>query len=176
MEKDCKRWGIVVGHHQTSEGESKRQPAASEFRRNRSTAGSTWRPRALLAALAAMALLLCPGAPLHAQGQKSKVPLVGKLTAKNRQQVYSGEITSLDLKQRILNVESMHGQNTAIFPFKKNVRVEGVNGKRMDLTELTPGTNVLIYFAQKSGERRIKNIVVLSPGKKQAKSKPAPSS
>ena len=41
---------------------------------------------------------------------------------------------------------------------------------------LTPGTAVLIYFDQKSGERSIKNIVVLSSGKEQAKGKPAPSS
>jgi hypothetical protein len=46
----------------------------------------------------------------------------------------------------------------------------------MNLKVLKPGTTVLIYFNQKSGERTIRNIVVLSSGKEQATDKPAPSS
>ena len=75
-----------------------------------------------------------------------------------------------------MNVNSLHGRESEIFPFKKNVRVESLNGDKMNLKSLKPGTTVLIYFNQKSGERTIRNIVVLSSGEGQAKGKPAPSS
>ena len=130
----------------------------------------------MVALLAACVFILCQAPQLHAQNRKSKVPIVGKLTSGNLQQAYSGEVQSLDLKQKILNVNSLRGRDSEIFPFKKNVRIESLNGKKMDLTSLTPGSTVLIYFDQKSGERTIKNIVVLSSGKEQAKGKPAPSS
>ena len=113
---------------------------------------------------------------LHAQNRKSKVPIVGKLTSTDTRQAYSCKVQSVDLKQKILNVNSLHGQDSEIFPFKKNVRVESLNGERMNLNVLKPGTTVLIYFNQKSGERTIKNIVVLSSGKEQAGGKRAPSS
>jgi len=119
---------------------------------------------------------LCQAPLLRAQGHKSKVPIVGKLGSSSKRQAYSGKIQSIDLKQRILNVNSIHGRQSEIFPFKKNVRIENLNGNRMDLKALKPGTTVLIYFNQKSGERTIRNIVVLSSAKEQARGKRAPSS
>ncbi|HET7214910.1 MAG TPA: hypothetical protein VFL79_15065 [Terriglobia bacterium] len=113
---------------------------------------------------------------LHAQDRKNKMPIVGKLTSPNDRQAYSGKIQSVDLKEKILNVDSLHGQESEIFPFKKNVRIESLGGGRMDIKSLQPGATVLIYFNQKSGERTIRNIVVLSSGKEQARDKPAPSS
>lgn len=130
--------------------------------------------RTLMLTLAACLLAFCQVAPLVAQ--KSKVPIVGKLTSSNHRQAYSGKIQSLDLKQKILNVSSLRNRTTEIFPVKKNMRIESINGKRLDLNALTPGATVLIYFNQKSGERTVRNIVVLSSGKEPAKSKRAPSS
>lgn len=127
-----------------------------------------------LMAVCAFAFWQAP--PLHAQEHKSKVPIVGKLTSPNDRQAYSGKVQSLDLKQKILNVDSLHGEDSEIFPFKKNVRIESLNGGRMDLRALKPGTTVLIYFNQKSGERTIRNIVVLGSGKDQTGDKRAPSS
>ncbi len=130
-----------------------------------------------LTALAAVGVFVfCQAAPLHAQQHKSKVPLVGKLSSGFQQQAFSGKVQSVNVKDRVLNVNSLRGREREIFPFKKNVRVEGINGDKLSLAEVTPGTTVLIYFNQKSGERTIKNIVILSSGKKQAKGKPAPSS
>lgn len=126
--------------------------------------------------MAACALIFCQVATLQAQQQKNKLPIVGKLGSGNHQQAYSGKIKSLDMKQKILNVNSLHGQDTEIFPVKKNMHVEGLNGNRLDLSALKPGVTVLIYFNQKSGERTVKNIVVLSSGKNQAKGGTAPSS
>ena len=132
--------------------------------------------RALTVLLAACAFAFSQALPLRAQEHRSKVPVVGKLGSRNSQQAYSGKVQSLDLKQKVLNVNSLHGQQSEIFPIKKNVRVEGVNGEKMKLTELVPGMAVLIYFDQKSGERTVKNIIVLNSGKSQGKGKPAPSS
>ena len=114
--------------------------------------------------------------PVRAQDQGSKVPLVGKLSPGRQQQAYSGKIQSLDMKQKILNLNSLHGRESEIFPIKKNVRVESLGGDRMKLTALEPGMTVLIYYDQRSGERTVKNIVILSSDKGQEKGKPAPSS
>lgn len=140
----------------------------------RPAGGFPFRAPALL--LAGCFLVLSLAASLHGQENTSKIPVVGKLSSGNHQQAYSGKIQSLDLKQKILNVTSLHGQDSEIFPIKKNVKVESLGGGRLNLAALTPGTSVLIYYDQKSGERTVKNIVVLSSGKTQEKGKPAPSS
>jgi len=126
--------------------------------------------------LAAVVFAFSQAVPLCAQEHKSKVPIVGKLTSGSQQHAYSGKVQSLDLKQKILNVNALHGQDSEIFPIKKNVRVEGLDGRKMKLTALIPGMTVLIYYDQKSGERTVKNIVILSSEKGQEKGKQAPSS
>ncbi len=126
--------------------------------------------------LAAVVFAFSQAVPLCAQQHTSKVPIVGKLTTGHRQQAYSGKVESLDLKQKILNVNALRGRDSEIFPVKKNVRVEDVDGRKMKLKELTPGMTVLIYYDQKSGERTVKNIVVLSSDKGPEKGKSAPSS
>lgn len=176
MIEECNRAGISVSHQQTSDHEGRPRPQASE-RGGRSQAGhSGGRARGFLALLAAGTFIFCQALPLHAQGQTPKIPIVSKLKTGKHQQAFSGTIQSLDIKQRILNVNSLRGHDTAIFPFKKNVRIENLNGNRMDAAKLAPGMSILIYFDQRSGERKIKNIIVLGSGKKQAKGKPAPSS
>ncbi len=147
-----------------------------EFGRSRRGARSRAFLPGVATALAVCALTFFHLAPLQAQQEKNKLPIVGKLAPGNHQQAYSGKIQSLDMKRKILNVNSLHGQDTEIFPVKKNMHVEGINGNRLNLSALTPGATVLIYFNQKSGERTVKNIVVLSSSKKQAKSGTAPSS
>ena len=133
---------------------------------------------AVAALLGVCLFLFFQAVPLHAQERKNKVPIVGKLATSNRPAAYSGKIESLDVKHGIMNVNPIEGRNSEIFPFKKNVRIENLNGGRMELNALTPGTAVLIYFDQKSGERNIKNIVVLGSGKEkeQAGDKPTPAS
>ena len=125
---------------------------------------------------AACLVVFFQAASLRGQNGKSKLPVIGKLTSGNQQQAFTGKIQSLDLKQRVLSVNSLHGQQSEIFPVNKNVRVQAVNGHRMKLTELVPGMTVLIYFHQRSGERTVKNIVVLSSSKARGKAKQAHSS
>lgn len=133
-------------------------------------------PGVTAALMAVCALSLWQPPLLRAQQRKGKVPIVGKLTSPTDREAYSGKIQSVDMKQKILSVDSLHDEDSEIFPFKKNVRIESLDGGRMDLRALKPGTTVLIYFNQKSGERTIRNIVVLGSGKEQAEEKRAPSS
>lgn len=116
-------------------------------------------------AVAACCFAFLPATSLRAQQHKSKVPILGKLTSGPQQQAYSGTVQSLDLKQKVISVNSRQGRDTEIFPVKKDVRVETINGKKMNLKTLTPGTSVLIYYDQKRGERTVKYIIVLEAGK-----------
>lgn len=126
--------------------------------------------------LAACVIVFLQALPVHGQASKSKLPIIGKLSSGNHQQAFTGKVQSLDLKQKILNVNSLHGRDTEIFPIKKNVHVQGASGQKMKLTELAPGMTILIYYDQKSGERTVKDIIVLSSSKSQGKAKPAHSS
>jgi len=176
MIKERNRAGISVSYHQTSDQEGMARFRSSECGGDLPIGRAAGGIRAFLALLAAVTFIFCQALPLRAQDQSPRIPIVSKLKSGKRQQAFSGTIQSLDMKQRILNVNSLHGHDTAIFPFKKNVRIENLNGNRMDVAKLTPGMSILIYFDQRSGERKIRNIIVLSSGKKQAKGKPAPSS
>lgn len=111
--------------------------------------------------------------PLRGQSGKGKLPIFGKLTSHNHQQAFTGKVQSLDLKQRVLSVNSLHGRDDEIFPVKKTVHVEAIDGHRMNLTELAPGMTVLIYYDQRSGKRTVKDIIVLSSSKNRGKGKQA---
>ncbi len=139
-----------------------------------SAGGTRVRHWVTVVALAACSLACLPVASLRAQERKPKVPLLGKLGKNPNQAAYSGTVQSLDIKQNILSVNSRHGRDTEIFPLKKDLRVETLNGKRLQVEDLTPGTRVLIYFGQKHGERMVKNIVVLESGKNSRTTKPPP--
>ena len=130
--------------------------------------------RAGITAVVACFLAFVPATSLRAQQHKSKVPILGKLTSSPHQQAYSGTVQSLDLKQKVLSVNSRQGRDTEIFPVKKDVHVETINGKKLKLKTLTPGTKVLIYYDQKRGERTIKYIIVLDAGKESGETQPPP--
>ncbi|MGH9469160.1 MAG: hypothetical protein ACRD1N_02320 [Terriglobia bacterium] len=125
----------------------------------------------------AVALLLWPASPAQAQfGNAGKLPGISKITSNGpTRQAFSGSVQSLDRKQHVLNVISEG--NSAIFPIKKKVKVTSVGGAKMNLTALTPGTSVLIYYEQKGGRRTVDQILVLeSPAATASKKKPHASS
>lgn len=139
----------------------------------RGKAGLTLRAAALGFALTTP-FGICVG---HAQDQhKRKVPVLDKLTSPTGRQAFSGKVESLDLGHRVLSVHTVEGDNVEIFPFKKGVSVSTADGERLRLEALTPGTNVLVYYEQKSDKRIVKNIVVLNAAPDKVKKKPAPPS
>ncbi len=127
----------------------------------------------LLAVALAMTASLAPG---RAQEErKHKVPIMDKISAGPSRQAFTGKIQSLDLKRKLLNVNTVQGGNTEIFPMSKGVRVETADGEKLKLKALVPGTNVLIYYDQKGDQRTVKQIIVLAAGPAEAK-KPSPPS
>ena len=127
-----------------------------------------------LSILAACLVALAP--PARAQQQKSKVPIVGKLGSNSDHEAFSGKVASVDLTEKILNVNARQGRETEIFPLRKDTRIQGVNGKKLKLQALTPGTSVLIYYRDKGSGREIKNIIVLEGAKDHGKSNVTPPS
>jgi hypothetical protein len=111
-------------------------------------------------------LLIGVAAPRLGAGQddhnKKKVPVLDKITTvPEGQNEFNGKVQSLDLKNEVLNVQSLHEDDTEIFPIKKTVTVAAANGYRVDISALKPGTNVLVYFEQRGDKRKVKEIVIL---------------
>ncbi len=105
-----------------------------------------------------------------AQSRKSKVPVIRRLLGVNHQ-AFSGVVRSLDSKRKILNVQRAEARDIEIFPVKKSTHVTNVSGKILGLKALRPGTDVMIYYTERNGERKISQIMVLggkpSGGKKE---------
>ncbi len=130
-------------------------------------------------ALIALAAILACGASLASsrpqEEHKHKVPIMDKITSGPSRQAFSGKVQSLDLKRKLLNVNTVQGGNTEIFPVTKGVRVETADGGKLKLQALAPGTNVLIYYEQKGDQRTVRQIIVLAAGPAEQK-KPSPPS
>src|SRR5581483_1854096 len=109
-----------------------------------------------------------------AQEEKHKIPVIDKLATGSSHQAFSGRVLSFDKDRHILNVNTVQGGNTEIFPVKKGVRVSTADGERLKLKDLSPGTNVLIYFEQRREHRTVTEIVVLGSGASDEKKKPGP--
>ena len=71
---------------------------------------------------------------------------------------------SIDLESEVLNVDTVKGNSTEIFPIKKKVHVVTADGDKLKLAKLKPGTNVLVYYEQKGDHKTVTRIVVLAGG------------
>jgi len=105
-------------------------------------------------------------ATLEAQEQhKPRVPVIDKITSGGpMEQMFTGVVKSVSLKEQVLNVDSIDGKSTEIFPIRKKVRVVTADGDRVELVDLKPGADVLVYFEQKGDHRKVKQVVVLTGG------------
>ncbi len=120
--------------------------------------------------------MIAPRVPGRAQEErKRKVPMVDKITSGTNRQAFCGRVQSLDLERKLLNVNTVQGGNTEVFPVSKGVRVATADGEKIKVAALEPGTNVIIYYEQKGDRRTVKQIVVLAPGLVQQKKSPPPS-
>jgi len=145
---------------------------------NPADAGNTNRARPrnrFVASVLLVAALLGFGvSPAQAQKKRSKVPVLGKL-GKGSSQAFSGKLVSLDLERNLLKVSTVQGDHTEIFLVKKGVSVYTAEGDKLKPKELTPGTDVLVYFEVKDERRMAKEIVVLGTAPAEEKSTPPPS-
>jgi hypothetical protein len=119
--------------------------------------------------------LVLSAALAGAQERRTPLPKIGKIIGGPNEQAFSGVVKSLDMKHKILNVDTVQGGVTEIFPVKKGLRVTTADGDKLKLGDLAPGLNVLIYYQQKADRRTVKRIVVLA-GEVKATKKSAPPS
>ncbi len=128
-------------------------------------------PRVAGVTLIVLICWLCGASPGYTQGQEHKhhVPGLDKISGGSTNQAFSGIVQSLDMKRNILNVNTVQGGVTEIFPIKKGMKVETADGDKIKLEDVKPGTNVLIYYSQKGDRRTVKQIVVLAAEKVAAK-------
>jgi len=134
-------------------------------------------PFRLLAGLVVALLLWCLPCRTTLQAQeahKPKVPVIDKIApGETTHQQFSGIVRSIDLESEILNVDTVKGNVTEIFPIKKKVHVVTADGSKLKLTKLQPGTNVLIYYEQKGDHKTVTQIVVLAGGEVKKKTPPS---
>jgi hypothetical protein len=152
----------------------------TQTRGGTSRAGSRWR-KSFLVMCAAAVVLVAPCFSGTARGQQpgeTKIPTkLGKIRGGETRQAFTGKVQSVDKKLKVLNMKSEEGTSTVIFPLKKNVDVQTLNGERRALSDLKPGSNIMVFYELKSGAREIKKIIVLSQdSKKEVKKKSAPPS
>ena len=126
----------------------------------------------IVAASFGLLTLLCSA---QAQDERrTKVPVIGKITSASTRLAFSGKVQSLDLQRNLLSVSTVEGSSTEFFPIRKGMSILLAKGGKIKLTELNPGTNVIIYYEQKGDRRTVKEIVVLAarPAEEEKKSPP----
>lgn len=115
----------------------------------------------LCSLVALMLSVAASGLRAQESDHKSKVPGLDKINSGSTHQAFTGNIKSYDRKRELLNVNTVEGTDTEIFPMKKKVHVATASGQKLKLTALKPGTNVIVYYDQKGDHRSISQIVVL---------------
>jgi len=108
-------------------------------------------------ALLILTLLFALGSAL-AQEEKPKVPGLDKIIAANEHLMFTGKVKTLDIEHNTLSVSSVEGSDTEIFPIKHGTHVYTSDGFRKKLDILSPGTQVIVYYDQRSDRRTITHI------------------
>jgi len=160
------RFNSAIAGPEASAGKRSRKALIDS---GRASAGLILAPRRRIPLAIAFPMLtflaLATVRPAHAQDERrSKVPVIGKIAGGSTRQAFSGKVQSLDLKRRLLTVGTVEGSATEFFPVKKDVPVETAGGEKLKVKELSPGTNVIVYYEVKNDRRSVSEIVVLGPG------------
>jgi len=117
-----------------------------------------------------MALALLTGSLACAQQEgKPKLPVIDKIGSGISHQAFSGIVESLDTKHNLLNVNAVEGGTSETFPIKKNTHVTTVGGALRKVSDLVPGSDVIVYFDERAEHRSVTRIEILpQESKKQA--------
>ena len=126
----------------------------------------------LYAILVVSAVLAFRASPVLYGRKGSKIPVISKLAGDVSYQAFSGKVESLDKERQLLKVNTVQGDHTEIFQVKKDVYVYTAGGDKLKVTDLAPGSNILIYFEQKKERRTVKEIVVLTNAPAEEKKSP----
>jgi hypothetical protein len=90
--------------------------------------------------------------------EKPKVPGLDKIIAANEHLMFTGKIKSIDLDHNTMSVSSVEGSDTEIFPVKHSTHVLTSDGFRKRIDILSPGTQVIVYYDQRSDHRTVTHI------------------
>jgi hypothetical protein len=102
--------------------------------------------------------------------------VVDKLTSGSSRQAFTGKVETLDLEHHVLELNAKESKSLEIFPVKKGIPVTAANGEKMNLSQLEPGNEVIVYYEQKGDRRTVKDIVLLTAGTADKPKKSAPPS
>lgn len=131
----------------------------------RTTSLRAWLAGALVCAAALLfaAWYAVNPAALQAQGLSPKrVPGLNKIESSGSTKgVFTGGVQLLDLHSKVLEVSSADGVSSAIFPIGKKVKVASIEGRKLKLAALTPGTSVIVHYQQEGGRRTVQQITVV---------------
>lgn len=130
--------------------------------------GTSGLRRAALKGIAALFILpaLCLLAPAQGRGQlpgHKKLPGLGKIESTGPTKgIFTGGVQTMDSQSKVLEVSSADGASSAIFPITKKVKVASIEGRKLKLASLTPGTNVIVHYQQQGGRRTVQEIIVVT--------------
>lgn len=117
---------------------------------------------AAVATLALLTVVAAPAALAQSLGGK-KLPGISKIESKGSTDVvFTGGVQMLNVRSKVLEVSTADGSSTAIFPITKKVRVASIDGRKLKLAALTPGSNVIVHYRQEGGRRIVQKIVLVS--------------
>lgn len=111
--------------------------------------------------IAGLALSAVGAARPQDEHRRTKVPLIGKVGGGSNRQAFSGKVQSVDTKRKLLLVDTVEGAHTEYFPVKGNFEVTTAGGKKIRVSDLQPGTNVIVYYVVKNDRRSVTDILVL---------------
>lgn len=98
--------------------------------------------------------------------EKPKVPGLDRIIAEEEHLAFTGTVKSVDQKRNIITIDSIEGSDTEIFPIKHSTYVLGTDGYKKRLAILSPGTNVIVYYDQRSDRRMVTRIEMLARASK----------
>lgn len=108
-----------------------------------------------------LTLSAVPAVRAQDEQRRTKVPLIGKIGGGSNRQAFSGKVQAVDPKRKLLVVDAVEGSHTEYFPVKGNFEVTAPGGRKTRVSELTPGTNIIIYYEVKNDRRSVTSILVL---------------
>ena len=131
---------------------------------------------AVLIATATLTGLFLPRRSRAQENEPVKIPSIRKVEGGSKRQAFTGKLQSFDAKHQVLNVDSVEGSSTELFPVKKGVSVKSAEGEKLKLGDLNTGSTIVIYYQLKGNRRTVKEIIVLAAGAEKAKKKSPPPS
>ena len=136
-----------------------------------------WRSGTVLlsTSLLTIAMLIVHGNTRAQLPSIQQAPVSGKTISTPRHlEAFTGKITTVKPKHKILTLESVEGSATEIFSCRKGPAIRTAYGKRKKFQDLKPGMTLVVYYNSRKGRRTVKDVLILkeAPSKLSEESSP----